>query len=427
LLELPGVYQGAKNLRLYEQFFDPRSGPNKVRLTKVWEALSEPLLRHLFDGGTGLDEPAPHLSEEAARAQWVDIEQRQNDQKRFIKQWLLDTKGPRLSSSWKYENRVGYNEDLKRVLDEELGRFRKELDKIYSKVKEQDYGQKLVSLPAEEILKSECMSQLGVHTIPVWIEQQDPAGAFDALRLVTAAGMGKDDNESVLCFIDLITQKHDFLNGKGFWRNVYRLWLHAYASVANSEYHRKLQGLVNKYNEEHPEEEMQVTYKQVPVKTYERIKEKERQYGESTHETYQGRTLAANVLDIIRGSILVKCPRAAVTLVNDYFRPLKQSGNKLQLVRVVNRFNDRAETLAGYRNIELNVLWDGGGRSSFCGRHAHNIQVCFVGEVQIVLDSFLSIKKRRHLIYKCARGEFDWQKTDVEDHHNDLGQDDEGN
>jgi hypothetical protein len=282
-----------------------------------------------------------------------------------------------------------------------------------------------VSLAAEEILNKQCLSQLDAHQIPLWLEQQDPAGAFEALRLVTAAGMGKDDDDSVLCFIDLLTQNHDFLTGKGFWKNVYRLWLRAYARVAEGEFHKGVQSVLTKYHEQHPEEEMQAVFKQVPVKSYERMKEKERRFGESSHETYKGRTAAANILDVVRNSITVKCPKAAMVLINEYFKPLNKTGSKMQLVRIVNRFNDKAETLAGYRNIEMNIMWNGGLRASACGRPSHSMQLCIIGEVQIVLDSFLKVRKRRHLLYKCSRGTFDWQAGDAEEHDANLGCDED--
>merc|ERR1712187_297794 len=104
----------------------------------------------------------------------------------------------------------------------------------------------------------------------------------------------------------------------------------------------------------------------------------------------------------------VPTPRAAVILLEDFFRPLKLIQDKLHVVRVRNRFSENAETLAGYRNVEMSVLWDGGIRSGKCGRPDTKVHFSLIGEVQINLEDYLAVRKRRHLLYKCSRGEFNW-------------------
>eukprot|EP00747_Dinoflagellata_sp_TGD_P184476 gnl/TRDRNA2_/TRDRNA2_40115_c0_seq1.p1 gnl/TRDRNA2_/TRDRNA2_40115_c0~~gnl/TRDRNA2_/TRDRNA2_40115_c0_seq1.p1 ORF type:complete len:892 (-),score=196.87 gnl/TRDRNA2_/TRDRNA2_40115_c0_seq1:73-2748(-) len=416
LMDLNGVHYMSKNLRLYEQFFPSMTaGPNKVRLQKVWESVASHLLRRLRSGECDLNPLDANASESAREQRLQEIEERRQLQKQFIAQWLLDTKGPRPTQDWPHDNRAAYAEVLKAVLAEELADFQKELDALYERMcDESDGGAELAEMPAEEVLRPRYLSQAGAHPIPVWLELRDPRGTFEALRSVAAAGMGRDDDESVMCFVDLLCNGHDFNTGASFWANVYRLWLWRYSLVANDGFHKQVSAIVAKFNEAYNGQGLKATYKQVPVKTYERIKIKERQFGVASPDTFVGRTIAAKILDIVRGSITVNSPKAAVILLNEFLRPLTSEANKLELAYIKNSYSAKAESSIDSppRRIEVNLFWNGGLQASPCGRQNVSLPVAIVGEVQIVLEEFLAVRKRRHLLYKCWRGDFDWSEED---------------
>merc|ERR1719390_361212 len=114
-------------------------------------------------------------------------------------------------------------------------------------MKEQPGGSKLTQMPSEEILNARYCSQLHAHPIPVWLEQPDPAGAFEALRLVKAGNMGKDDDDAVMSFTEFITLSHPTMpldTGKMFWKNVYRIWLAHYAEACDTEFQKCIKGVV---------------------------------------------------------------------------------------------------------------------------------------------------------------------------------------
>merc|ERR1711974_154983 len=151
-----------------------------------------------------------------------------------------------------------------------------------------------------------------------------------------------------------------------------------------------------------------------------------RSLGNSSHESYSTRTLAAKCLDMIRCSVTVNTPQAAVILLERFFKPLNMLENKLMMVSLKNRYSNQSSTLQGYRNMELNLLYDGGLRSSRCGRPDRSIRAVIIGEVQIILEDFIKVRKRRHLIYKAMRGEFEWahhEKVVVVDEKSLLGED----
>lgn len=411
LMALRGVHEVPKNLRLFEHMFDPRTGPNKVRLQKLWEGLALPMLLRLRDGQTDLDLPGKHLTEEAQADGLMEIGRRQKEQQAFVRQWLLDTKGPRPSPDWRHENRACYGEELRAALAEELAAFKAELDGLYERVLGSEGGAELAAVP-DEVLEPRCLTQLGAHPIQLWVEEPDPAGAFEALRVVGAAGMGHNGDASLLSFVELVTINPDFDTGRGFWRNAYRLWLSQYAQIADVEFQKKVRSIVDKFNERYGESNG-ATLRSAPAKTYERIARQEKAHGQATHLTYEGRTLASKVVDIVRSSISVSSPKAAAILFNEFFRPLHGNEQRLQLVRVINRFNPSAQTEQGYRNIEMSVLWNGGLHPGVCGRAGAFVQISIVGEVRIVLEDFVAVQKRRHLLQKCARGDFDWPPEDA--------------
>lgn len=410
LLELPGVQYKPTFLRLHEQFFPTIGGPSKVRLQKFWTELIAPLMRRFRSGETDLEPPGPHMSDAAQKDRLSEINSRQEEQKKFVQQWLRDSRGPRPSTDWPHEdNRLSYRLEMMQLLDEELGLFEEELDVLYVKMQAEPGGKDLIKIPAEEVMNPRYCSQLHAHPLPLWLEQPDVAGAFEYLRLVHSGHMGQDDDEAVVTFAELITLGHDFDTGKDFWKNIYRLWLHNYAEAVDAEFQKCIKGIVDRYNSQYGSTpNMAASYKAAKPKSYDRMVAKEAECGTASYESFESRTLAARILDLVRCSICVESPEAAVVLVNKFFRPLTLTDNKAQLVKIVNRFHTAAETLMGYRFLELNIFCDWGERAGSCGRHGKSILHALVGEVQIVLQDYLNVRKRRHVLYKLKRGHFDW-------------------
>lgn len=424
LLALPQVNYNPANLRMHEQFFPSFGGPSKVRLQKVWKDLAEPMIRRLRSGDTDLEEPGPHIAEEARKDIICDIESRWKEQRDFVLQWLLDTQGPRPSPEWRHENRAAYLEEMQQVIKEEFEGYRVQLDNLYNEILRAPDGSTLASMPAEEILSKRHLTQLGAHAIPAWLETLDVVGAFEALRLLAVVpGMGKEDMESVMALMELFSANGsayllDFTSGRGIWKNIYRLWLVHHAKATDQDFQNRVRSIIDQYNEAAAADDDEVvTYTAAAPKTYERMKIKEREFGEPAAENFHGRSLSANILDVVRGSITVNSPSAAVCLINK-FKSLTLVEHKLAVCRVTNRFSRHANVDSGYgyRNVEMNLMYAGGVRQSLCGRRDTTMRLEIVGEVQIVFSDFLAVKRRRHLLWKWSRGQFDWDpKADDEE------------
>eukprot|EP00928_Gymnodinium_smaydae_P079002 TRINITY_DN63033_c0_g1_i1.p1 TRINITY_DN63033_c0_g1~~TRINITY_DN63033_c0_g1_i1.p1 ORF type:complete len:857 (+),score=142.59 TRINITY_DN63033_c0_g1_i1:70-2640(+) len=420
LLSLRGVCQNTSRLRFHDQFFDPISGPNKVKLQKIFNLLMQPVLRDIRTGNVGMDpSPPPNASDGAAEEHIAEVNRRQQMLSDFACMWMEAIKGPRQSIHWNYDNKAAIREELTAFLDSELFNFREELDGVYSRLCDQDGGEDLVALPADEVFDESLLTQLGAHPKLDWLETLNVAQAFDYLRLVGCISEKKDEM-AVLQFAEMLAYEPDFLAGKQFWKNIYRKWLAAYAKLADQNFHRRIQALVDKFNEA---TDGQAVYTRGPVKTYERMWQDEFDRGlTSSADTFDGRTTAATCLDVVRGTITVDCPNAILDII-DRFKELDPAMDKLKVVRIKNDFNADTDGMHGYRYVQMNTLFRYGLTAGACERENKSLDVAVVGEVVIVLKEYEHIKKRRSLQYKLSRGFFDWP-SQVDDTKNQNDTDD---
>jgi len=206
----------------------------------------------------------------------------------------------------------------------------------------------------------------------------------------------------------MLTLDDSLLGGKPFWKNIYRKWLACCAQVANRGFHTKLEKVISKFNNLCEDNCLFAKYSKGPPKTYERMESDEYSSGlTSSAETFEGRTTAANCLDIVRGTVSVGSPKALLAML-DHFTKLDRFLDGVQIVQVKNLFHEDTEGMDGYRYVETNVFFRGGPMPSACGRAGKNFTLDLIGEVNIVLEEHVAIKQRRSLQYKLWRGFFDW-------------------
>eukprot|EP00440_Ansanella_granifera_P058026 gb/GFBE01062899.1/.p1 GENE.gb/GFBE01062899.1/~~gb/GFBE01062899.1/.p1 ORF type:complete len:866 (+),score=240.71 gb/GFBE01062899.1/:1-2598(+) len=414
LVCLPGVNGNMNRLRLHEHFFDPVTGPNKVKLQKVWSLLVQPLLCDLRTGDVGMAKLRDDAGDEETDIYMNEHKRRLKQQKQFVEMWMQETKGPMPSIHWTHDNRGPYKDELKAFMDVELAHFKTELDAVYAKVREADCGEDLIDLPMTEVLDESLLSQLGAHPELDWLKNLNAAEAFEQLRLVGAV-TGQEDDLAAQCFAEMLTYEPHFSSGKPFWKNVYRKWLACYAKMADAEFHQKLDSLMKKFNADHGDAALKAVYRKGPVKTYQRMIADEKDRGlVASADTFEGRTVSASCLDMIRGTISVDCPKAVLALIQ-FFRKLDGHLDKMKLTQVKNFFHEEAEGMDGFRYIELNTLFRCGVRAGASDRPGKSLMISLVGEVAIVLNDYVEIKQRRSLQYKLCRGFFDWDDVEKEE------------
>lgn len=432
LLTLPGVNYNPSCLRLHEQFFPSMGGPSKVRLQKFWTQLIEPLIRRLRTGETDIEPPGPHLSDEAQREIEIDIAARQKEQKDMLRRFLVDSGGPQPGAEWRHDNRGAYIDEMRQVVLEELESYSMIMAELYRGIQDADMGDVLCSLPAEEVRNPRYLSQLAAHGVPIWLETMSIAGAFEALRKTAAVpGMGGLDRESVLALIRLLsatgsTYRGDFSSGPNIWTNIYRLWLVSHAEVADKDFQAKIQSIVASHNADHADDQdLLAELLAAAPKTYNQVKRAERRFGEPSADSMGSRAVCAAVLDVVRCSITVDTAAAAVAVL-ETFKSLTLVEHKVEVARITNGFSNAADVGAafGYRDIKIYVMFNGGPRQTACGRENLTTHMRIIGEVQVLIRSFLNIKKQRNLLWKWWRGEFDWDPV-LDEVELEIGDDEE--
>lgn len=391
LLELPGVQSVPANLRLRDQLFNLRRGPNKVLLTKLWESMGQELLLRLRIEKTELDEGTKDAN------YWDQRAERLRNQLNFVEMWLAETTGPPCSAEWSWDNREGYREEIDSLVCSELEEFCKEAQAICEELFDERHGDLLEALPEDELVLPSHMSQLSVHVHLKWLTTKDMFAAFEGLRAVKAFGeRSSDEGQAIAALMELVSTDPDFGNGESFWRSIYRLWLSSYARMLNSDFQTKVRQLVASFNDERWEEGMEANVQGGQFKTYQAIKAAERKLGGSCNPETQ----ATKLLDIVECDLVANCPAAVIALI-DCFRsgtttsPTASGGDgsgksvPFELVRVRSNFSGTCKVgPAGLRSVTLSVVF----HSSRGFAHIGHDRI--IGEVRITVPQFEKLKER---------------------------------
>lgn len=405
--ELLGLWSGGGGLvqlRLYDQAFHPRRGPNKALLCKIWQLLAKDMLGRLKSGRTELEDVVPTCGEEGVHEEEMRLRRRL--QRRFVAEWLEETSGPPASADWNWANREGYQDELKALVKEELASFKDLCDYATDAALEKPGGDALCHLPCEKVPVPRRTSQRDVHMSLAWLDNADAIGAFEALRRVGALGSRADsDNEAaVVGFVDLLGSHPDLSTGPDFWRNVYKLWLAAYARLADIGFQATMRKAAVAFNEEHVALGLEVTFRGEPPKTYEQLKQEEVHLGYVGHETAIERRVAGGLLDVVRGYVIANGPAATVAFVQFFQRAARtRRTNKLELVRLRNGFSEDAAPPHGLRCVTLSLLYRTNERSGEKG--CNDLPISIIGEVSVFLPEFAEIKESMQPLLACMAEE----------------------
>jgi len=385
MLHLNGAHRSFENLRLRDQLFNSRKGPNKVLLSKLWE-LGRVMLRRLRTEEVDL------VASEVEEGDAEDVRQEcLHTQRAFLEVWLKETAGPPRSDEWSFENREGYKEELAQCVQDELDRFRDLGEDLRRATLQLPGGEDLESLPEEEVYTQK-LSQQQAHEPLHWLASRDVIGAFQALRAVKAFGeRSEDDSQALDDFIELVTNDADFTSGPNFWQNVYRLWLAGYAKLLNGSFQSKVHRLVATFNEEHSTEGLQVDYQTCTPATYLGMKAIERSAG------FTGPEAAAGLLDIVQCRLIANSPAAIAAMV-DCFRNVDTAevkGGQIELSQLHSSFGCLSTPLENACSVKLNLAYRSVARGLLRSTG-------IIGQVCLTLPEMVSLRNRaapllRHL------------------------------
>lgn len=402
LMNLPGVMGQFKGLRVYDQVFHARRGPNKVQTGKLWELLCKELMRRLLSGDVDMA-LGPHL-DAAAQA---EVSRRRRVQREFLDDWLKETTGPPKSAEWTFDNRDGYREDFQACVDDLAERFRARCDGVYAALAEKPGGAELLAVPCEEVLKEACLTQEAAHPILAWLDAADSVEAFHSLRAVQAFGVKgeNDDMEALFRFMDLMANNPDFSTPQAFWQNVYKLWLSCYGHLANAEFQKRMKKVVESFNKDEAAHGFEVGYRPCEARSYEELKAREADLGAPGHADYKQRVVASKVLDVVRCSMCASGPEAALALL----RTLKSAAyieDRFEVVRVRSSLHADAESPDGLRELVVNGIFNLGSRNVGPGG-SRELDFRVVGAIRIILPEFLALEKGMSTLQAIQGGDFE--------------------
>eukprot|EP00927_Polykrikos_kofoidii_P073579 TRINITY_DN69608_c0_g1_i1.p1 TRINITY_DN69608_c0_g1~~TRINITY_DN69608_c0_g1_i1.p1 ORF type:complete len:1145 (+),score=180.32 TRINITY_DN69608_c0_g1_i1:37-3471(+) len=441
VLDLPGVNGKVENLRLYDQVFELRRGPQSGRLGKLWELLCKDMLQRMWsglvdegegessatvkDGDAGTltaihadDSDADFLPvlEERGKTRVVgdsrEIRRRRRMQRRFVESWLAESAGPPKSQDWNYEdNRECYRAELLACVQAEVSKYQAACDAACDAMRSRQGGDDLLNMPEEEVIAKDYLNQLAAHPILTWLESMDSVGAMKALRQVNAFGKLPEegtDKEAIMRLMDMVTRESDFSTAPAFWQNVYKRWLTSYASIADVEFQAKIRRFVSEFNEDQAsaENDLKVAYHARKPKTYSALKHEEMFQGECGWRSVTERTRAAALLNVIRCTLVAKNP-ASLCAVVDALRHARLANGaveRIELVRIRNLFHHSAQPRHGTRMVVLNVMFRTGERLGGAGGH---MSIGMIGEVRLTLPDFQAAADRVRPLLRFLDGGYD--------------------
>ena len=178
----------------------------------------------------------------------------------------------------------------------------------------------------------------------------------------------------------------------GFWQNLGALLIVAQAKELNDEFQRCVGAVAARIPG--------VLHKPAAVKQCDRVVDKAAEY----HAALQlpnspggGLQSVGRVVDIQRCSLCVDDAETAAAV----FEALEtESATKGQLVtlRRKNGFAKEAGAVGGYRDVKYNMR--------FQSQTVPGPWGCAIVEIQVILNSYLTVKKRMHAVYRVHRGDF---------------------
>lgn len=381
LMNLSGTCGSFAKLRIWDQLFHVRSGPNKAAAKRLWTMLGFEMLGRLRSERCDISPRSREGNEDC-------ILPRIRMQQRFLDFLLAETAGPQISSEWPWDSREGFGNELDMAVRVQLHMLRCDCDAIWEVSSVMPGGQELEAMPADDHLLPQYSSQLEAHGLPQWLDVADGRGAFEAIRDMKKSF---DDRAALKQFMDMASGDADFSTGSKFWQNIYKAWLAHQAQLADADFQVRLKKLAAAFNDKFRNDGYTVLFESLPAKTFEEMQLDERDFGQPGHKTLAERAVASKLADVVQSSMTVNCPAAAVALLRFVGQGKEPSeGSKprsLELVRI-----RRPQGLGG---LLLTVAFDCGLRN----------RPRLLGTIEVLLPELRALKDRAAPLLKHLKRE----------------------
>jgi len=365
----------------------------------------------------------------------LSVEHLAGDQKVLARYLLLATMGPsaklqcaHVRSPWATEdNRHSYRASLSAVADRMLGRFAKECGRmreiIRFKASHEPKGAcaKLCRLQRDEVVIPEKWREEGRPDCLFWREVHER----QRLRYDPPWALEVGDSPTRLCLALLRLEAAKDLEEIAELNQVYHCSMSEmfargcvqYSKLCNEAFQRKLAGIASRAARR---EKVDVSPPDhiVPHKKLKRLMEKVREAREELgmDMTWPGRSAeyiyhshAFHILDLVRMSFTCKGQtteeqvRGCMALVDELCGCTVEDDG-VCVVRMKSGFSPGVEAVGGYADVKLLVYAELGSHRAFDGSE---MPLRIVGEVQLILDGYMKVKNKMHLVYEVHRGSFD--------------------
>eukprot|EP00405_Crypthecodinium_cohnii_P010069 CAMPEP_0206438606 /NCGR_PEP_ID=MMETSP0324_2-20121206/11732_1 /ASSEMBLY_ACC=CAM_ASM_000836 /TAXON_ID=2866 /ORGANISM="Crypthecodinium cohnii, Strain Seligo" /LENGTH=1084 /DNA_ID=CAMNT_0053906101 /DNA_START=51 /DNA_END=3305 /DNA_ORIENTATION=+ len=363
---------------------------------------------------------------------FLRIDDLHGKQKLLTRYLLAATMGPRMDRSWPHaDNRASYRGQLQQVAKEMLSKFAGECNLIRQKI---DFlASNVPASPCQRLRKMPA----DLVTIPAsWLEQDHPDNlcwqavqSNQLLRFDPSWALETDGNvtRTNLALIRLgavqdlaeccrLQQVHHSPMAELLARGYIQ-----YSALCNEPFQEKMKSVAERAARRH-DVQVRPPSRLVATKKLKRLMEKIQEKKEELreHPTWPGRSesyyrhsQAFCILDTVRMSFTcqgdttddqVQCCMCLV----DEFLSCTVEEDGLCVLRQKNGFANGVKGAGGYADVKLLIYADVGSFEAFDGTV---IPLRIVGEVQLILDGYMLVKDKMHLVYELDRGSFDHKKA----------------
>ena len=324
------------------------------------------------------------------------------------------------------DNRHGHRAEFDAIMSETMSIFAHQLAREYKSLSSQPRGPELLAIPSSQYFSQMGSSDLQqnsptVSGSPSWLKLGGQHGDLASACQATFYSSGLLGSSSELCDLiqrgihrlltpeesNLILKYPPHLNRGA---TPLSFWL-SFLCLSTIQHHMGLQLEFATFMSSRVDAASSTTgerlfprgvlFKMAPLKRYERIREKALEYWTELkfERTIEGACAAVGrVVDIVRCSFVVPTASAMIDVYN-YFCSTTLEVDGIKAIRCKNEHNkDAACGSGGYRDIKFNLLFQSRKTSGLNGRA--------IMEVQIILSSFLAVKKKMHAVYRVDRGDF---------------------
>lgn len=263
--------------------------------------------------------------------------------------------------------------------------------------------------------KDAWLSQLVAELIPSWLLDRNLCGALEALVSVEAIHSASE-------FSDLLRGQHPWFNGVAFlhyfqdpkedvfWLALFVLYDLGKTTLISNDFQQALKLVMDLPKDS--------TFVAAPVKGFKRIMEKLLQYCAKLKDKAFERKIqcAAEVVDKARNSITCSTGEQLCSLVSQFAElegkeVFVRPGVQIRITSIQRNSTFDKPAGGGWADVKYWTLVEEVFHDT--GTDEPRVGHALVAETQLILSSYLVVKKKMHMIYGAVRGDYDWSEEEI--------------